>query len=249
MTAFATTSGCDPIRADLTEQYRRLWDRIACAGTWLSGAERVAVAEETRRARNCALCTERKAALSPFAVEGSHDRRASLPEALVDAIHRVTSDAARLTRGWYEGLLEAGLAAETWVEALGVAVQVISVDEFHHALGLALEPLPEPRPGEPTRRRPSGAMAMDDGWVPMVPGNALDPEDEGLYGSMPGGRAAGVVRALSLVPAEVRSWQELASAQYLSLPDMQRMETGRALDRAQMELVAGRISALNECFY
>jgi AhpD family alkylhydroperoxidase len=27
------------------------------------------------------------------------------------------------------------------------------------------------------------------------------------------------------------------------------METGRAIDRSQMELVAGRVSALNECFY
>ncbi len=58
-----------------------------------------------------------------------------------------------------------------------------------------------------------------------------------------------VVRALSLVPDEVRSWQQLASAQYLSLESMTAMETSRAIDRAQMELVAGRVSALNECFY
>ena len=249
MTAFSSWTGPDPIRADFTEQYRRVWSHVASAGTWLSGVERVAVAEESRRARACGLCAERKAALSPFAVEGEHDHAGELPMTLVDAIHRVTTDAARLTRAWYGGLMEAGLTPEAYVEALGVAVQVISIDEFHRALGLPLEALPQPQPGQPSRRRPSGAGPMEDAWVPGVPGDKLDPEDEGLYGNMPGGRSAAVVRALSLVPDEVRSWQQLASAQYLSLESMARMETSRAIDRAQMELVAGRVSALNECFY
>jgi AhpD family alkylhydroperoxidase len=30
---------------------------------------------------------------------------------------------------------------------------------------------------------------------------------------------------------------------------MMDLGAGRALDRAQMELIAGRVSALNECFY
>ena len=82
----------------------------------------------------------------------------------------------------------------------------------------------------------------------MVPIGGLEPEDADIYG-MPGGRAPNVIRALSLVPAEVRSWQALGGAQYLSPERMMSMETGRALDRAQIELVAGRVSALNECFY
>lgn len=249
MTAFTSWPEAEPIRPELTEQYQRVWRHIALPGTWLAGGLRVAVADETRRARSCRLCAERKAALSPFAVLGEHDHGGTLPEMLVDAVHRITTDAARLTKSWYHSLMEAGLSPEAYVEALGVAVLVISVDEFHQALELPLEPLPEPRSGEPTRRRPAGAVAMDDGWVPMVPGDDLEPEDEDLYGNMPGGRAAAVVRALSLVPAEVRSWKELAGAQYLSLEAMRSMETGRALDRAQVELVAGRVSALNDCFY
>ncbi len=249
MTAFSSWSGPDAIRPDLVAQYQRVWAHIASPGTWLTGAERVGVAEETRRARGCDLCSRRKAALSPFSIDGHHDHASVLPEALVDAIHRITTDAARLTERWYQGLLEAGLSAEAYVEGLGVAVQVISIDEFHHALGLPVEPLPEAGPGEPSRRRPSGATQIEDAWVPVIPADKLDPEDEGLYGNMPGGRAAGVVRALSLVPEEVRSWQALSGAQYLSMEAMARMETERALDRAQIELVAGRVSALNECFY
>ena len=52
-----------------------------------------------------------------------------------------------------------------------------------------------------------------------------------------------------LVPGEVLSWQALAGAQYLSTEEMMSMQTDRALDRAQIELIAGRVSALNECFY
>ena len=237
----------DPIRADLAGQHQAFWTRLAAPGTWLTGAERVALAEETRRARTCVLCAERKAALSAAMVPGSHEASDTLAAPLIEAVHRITTDAARLGQAWVDGLHAAGLTPERYVEALGVAVQVISVDAFHDALGLEREPLPTPAPGEPTRRRPSRA-ARDVGFVPMVPVGGFDPEDADVYG-MPGGRAPNVVRALSLVPAEVRSWQALAGAQYLSVERMMGMATGRALDRAQIELVAGRVSALNECFY
>ena len=62
-----------PVRPDLEDAHRETWRRIAAPGTWWTGAERVAMAAEVRRARRCALCAERKAALSPFAVEGRHD--------------------------------------------------------------------------------------------------------------------------------------------------------------------------------
>jgi hypothetical protein len=60
-----------------------------------------------------------------------------------------------------------------------------------------------------------------------------------------------VVRAMSLVPDAVRQLRELSAAQYLPLQQVTdvRAEPGRALSRAQIELVAGRVSALNECFY
>ena len=59
-----------------------------------------------------------------------------------------------------------------------------------------------------------------------------------------------MLRALSLVPDEVRSWIKVANVQYV-MGDLLNFaaDTGRAIDRAQMELVAGRVSAINECFY
>ena len=59
-----------------------------------------------------------------------------------------------------------------------------------------------------------------------------------------------VLRALSLVPDAVRQLKELSTAHYLPIDDVvDPRARGPVLSRAQMELVAGRVSALNECFY
>ena len=57
-----------PVRRDLREAHERAFDRLSRAGTWWSGPERLAIAEEVRRAPACSLCARRKEALSPLAV-------------------------------------------------------------------------------------------------------------------------------------------------------------------------------------
>jgi len=240
---FQYAEGPDPVRSDLADSYRRAWKHIAAPGTWLTGAERVAVADETRRARSCALCRERKAALSPFAIEGEHDHAGALSPLIVDAIHRVTTDAARLTERWYRSLLGRGLTAEDYVEALGVTVLVISVDRFHHAMGLPLETLPTPLPGDPSRERPDGVV-KGDAWVPMLNGKRA-----AAVAGLPAPTAPFVIRALSLVPAELMAWQDVSAAQYLGPDMMIDFGSARSISRSQIELVAGRVSRLNDCFY
>ncbi len=248
MSAFAYAGVGDPVRQDLVEAHRRAWRHVAAPGTWLTGAERVAVAEETRRARRCALCAERKEALSPAAVQGEHDHAGALPAPMVDEVHRVTTDPARLTRAWRDSLRAEGHSDEAYVEALGVTVLVISIDEVHHAMGFPVEPRPGPAPGEPSRYRPRG-LVEGEAWVPMLDPKQADQRDREVVAVGPGGRSANVIRALSLVPEQVRAWKDLSAAQYLSSERMMGFETGRVLDRSQMELVAGRVSSLNECFY
>ena len=80
----------------------------------------------------------------------------------------------------------------------------------------------------------------------VAPSDVTDDERD-LY---PGAAAPNVIRALSLVPEAVRDLTTLLNVHYLSLGRMGGgLDTGRALDRAQIELIAGRVSALNECFY
>jgi hypothetical protein len=81
-----------------------------------------------------------------------------------------------------------------------------------------------------------------------VPPDALDPIDEAIYD----GRsvAANVVRALSLVPPEVVALADLGATQYLSYVEMRELvNIDRDLSRAQIEFVAVKVSAANECFY
>ena len=65
------------------------------------GAERVNIAREIRQSQHCVLCRRRKEALSPYQVDGSHDVVSDLPEVMVEVIHRVVTDSARLTKNWF----------------------------------------------------------------------------------------------------------------------------------------------------
>src|SRR5262252_30323 len=93
------------IRDDLAAAHSRAWERIARPGTWWDGPARVAIAAETRQASSCTLCQQRKAALSPTAVEGTHDSLGRLPDPVVEVVHRVRTDPGRLSEPWYRGVI------------------------------------------------------------------------------------------------------------------------------------------------
>ena len=244
MPAFDYAGLALPISDAMRTAHRKAWDRLAAPGAWWTGAEKVAIAAEVRAARGCALCRERKAALSPHAVAGEHAASGALPAAAVEAAHRIATDPGRLTHAWYENTLAAGLSDAHYVELLGVVVAVVNLDALHRALGAPPEPLPVPRAGEPSRMRPPAAL--EGAWVPLL---ALDSaEARVLFEGRP--RVPNVIRALSLVPDAVRQLKELSEVHYLPMDDvMDPRAHMRDLTRAQMELVAGRVSALNECFY
>ena len=52
-----------PLRDDLVGAHQRAWARLGAPGEWWTGAERVAIAKETRAAMDCGLCRDRRAAL------------------------------------------------------------------------------------------------------------------------------------------------------------------------------------------
>ena len=238
-----------PVRDDLAAAHRNQWRRLAVPGTWWSGEQRLAIAREVRGAATCDLCARRKAALSPYTVAGTHDGTALLSPAAVDVVHRVTTDPGRLTRDWFDHVRASGLGDGAYVELSGAVVTVVTIDSFCRGIGIPLHPLPTPVAGGPSGYRPAAAR-MEGAWVPMLPNGHLDGPEADLWGDMPGGRTANVIRALSLVPDEVRCLKELSAAHYLSPQEMMDLLQGRlALDRRQIELVAGRVSAARGCFY
>ena len=235
------------IRDDLAVAHRRAWDHIARPGTWWSGAERIAVAAETRNAVGCRLCRERQDALSPEAVLGAHDSLGRLPENVVEVVHRVRTDPARLTRPWFAGVIRSGLSPERYVEIVSTVVHVVSVDSFTRGIGIPNLSLPDPVDGPPNGRRPAGAKP-GPAWGDWIEWDDLTEAETAIY---PRGRApANIHKAMSLVPAEVKSFFDLCEHQYLGGLEMRDFgQEFRAITHAQIELLAARVSALNRCFY
>mgnify|MGYP001818899452 CR=1 FL=1 len=249
MVAFSYANSPYPIRKDLGAAYRDFWDKLANAGTWWSGAERVAIAAEVRQATQCAYCAERKLALSPYNVPGEHTAAAATPltKSAIDAVHRIVTDQTRITESWIRSNAQQDLPEGKYVELIGIVVCAFGIDEFHRALGLPLEPLPVPVEGEPSRYVPKG-LENDTAMVAMIRDGQGGPEEGELW---PAGGSANVVRALSQVPDAVREWIAVSDAQYLPLETIRNpgAETERVLNRMQIEIVAARVSSHNECFY
>ena len=235
-----------PVRPAFAESHRRFWERLASAGHWWTGAQRVAIARESRAARACPYCQDRTSALSPHTVSGSHAATTDLPNSVIEVVHAVMTDANRLTRTWYEARLAEDLTDGHYVEIIGTIVALVSIDRFCRGIGVAEHPLPSPRPGEPSRYRPASA-GPGEAWVPMVSADNAGTPEADLW---PAGRTGNVIRALSLVPDEVRTLGDLSAAHYLPNTRVRDPSaTQGSLSRPQMELIAGRVSALNECFY
>ena len=235
------------IRDDLAAAHTRAWGRIGGPGTWWDGGQRVAIAAETRHALSCALCRRRKEASSPAAIEGMHDGLGVLSEVVVEVVHRVRTDPSRLSKSWFRSVIAAGLSEEQYVETVSIVAHVVAIDTMARGLGLDLLRLPQPEPGVPSRYRPPG-VRPGGAWVPWLEPADLSGAESGLY---PTGRpAANIMKAMSLVPEEVRSFFDVVSHQYLpplAMRDFSR--EFRAISHAQIELLAARVSALNQCLY
>ena len=158
---------------------------------------------------------------------GEEPPSSDLPGPAAEAAALLGARPGRARREWVESTA-AELGDPAYVELLGVTARTAAVDAFHRALGFALPAFPEPLPGEPARAS-LPPLRRRAAWVPMPPGS--------------------IAHALGLVPAEDAAQEDLHGPLYLTYDGMGDMTFSRGLDRAQMELVAARTSALNECFY
>jgi alkylhydroperoxidase family enzyme len=202
------------IRDDIADAFRHVWDRLANAGTWWSGTERVAIAATARAA---------------YQDEPAPDQSV-LPQPVRAAAALLGKQPAAVTEELIEAWEADGLDANHYVELVGIVAQVTTVDTFHRAMSLEVEHLPDPLPGEPTRENPGSPARRTRAWVPMV-GPPTIPT------------------SLSAVPAEMAALEALHGPMYLSFAEMSDPVIQKGLNRAQMELVAARTSAINECFF
>ena len=223
-----------PLGEDLRSAHQAALASIARPGPYWTGAERVAMVSSARAALDCGLCSRRQAALSPNGESGTHDGPSLLAPAMIDAIHRVRTDPARLTRSWFDSVT-AKLEPGAYLEMVSVVNTSVIIDTLHRSLGLEVPGLPEPVAGEPTAEAP-GATMDDGAWVPITRA-PRDMSDTGLPA------VPNIFRAMGLVPAAVSLFFSTFRPHY-ALKDIPL-----SLSQAQAELVAARVSAINECFY
>jgi hypothetical protein len=219
----------------LIEAHETAWDLISNPGAFWTGAQRVAIVREARASLACPLCAERKDALSPNMVSGDHKAVTDLPAVLIDFIHRSRTDPGRLTKANFDSVIELGISAQKYVEAVSVINSSVIVDTMHQSVDLDVPDLPQPQPGEPTGE--FNRDAVDDGaWVLM----SAAVEGSSQVG-MP--NAPNIARAMGLVPSAVVLFFITFRPHY-SLFDLPL-----SISQAQAEFIASRVSALNQCFY
>jgi hypothetical protein len=100
--------------------------------------------------------------------------------------------------------------------------------------------VPDPRPA---------TTESETAWVPLLVPSRVEAENDDLF--PPGPVVPNVIKALSLVPDGGRWLKALSNAHYLAMAGGQMMDFSRGrgpLSRAQTELLAGRVSAFNDCF-
>jgi hypothetical protein len=230
-----------PVRDDLAAIHEKQLNELGEAGTWGAGAQRLAIAQEARQAGYDAGVLEPPAEADPKV-------DVTLAEVAQRVVRRLAVSPKDVDEAFYDQAIADGLSDEEYTEIVGIVSRVTDIDIFTRGIGVPLRPLPSAKPGQPSRERPESAI-KEQAWVPTVP----NPPEGGdfanaLYDGHP---KPYIVRALSLVPDELRAHLALEEIQYLPLhrileADYQHHE---GLTRAQAETVAGRVSAINECFY
>ena len=191
----------------------RAWSSIALPGTWFTGAERIEIA-------SCARSS---------LASGGATRDWSIPEVVVDAARTVAVHAHQIDRARIDRFAADGLAAEPFVEVVGVVARTVAVDTMLRGIGTEPLAFPAPVPGEPLRSVQPSAKRRS-AYVPMV-------------------GAAGATNALSAVPSEDAAQEDLHGALYLSYAEMGDFSIVKELPRWQLELVAARTSLINHCHF
>ena len=241
-----------PIRNDLVQQCQLSWQRLAQPGEWWTGAERIAMIREVRRAASCDMCKQRKESLSPYASKELHAGNETLTPRVVDTVHRLTTDAGRLKQEWFEELREHGVTDGQIVELIAITSTAVAINRLARGLGSSPPELQKAVSGDPRKKPPKGA-AVSFAWVPTVPVEMAQGDLAELYKVLtgPDGNIPYVLRALSYVPTELIALSHLYHALYLppgSISDPSA-DSGRAISRAQMEWIATTVSEANGCFY
>lgn len=227
-----------PIRDEILQSQAAAVEHWVSPGTWFSSAQRKAIVEETRRARDAA---DLPPWVGPSTVEGLIPSGHPLSAAIVDIIWRLVNHVGSLTHSWYTSVVPEQVSAGEYVEIVGLVAQASLVDLFADGLSLPRIELPPAKSGKASQEAPAEA-AVSTHWVPTAPivDGSWKPDVEA--------EVPNVRKALSLVPDERRMQWVLIDGHYVKGGALSS-DFAHKLSRPQMELIGSRTSAVNECFY
>lgn len=235
-----------PIRDEIVAAHTKTLESFAAPGTWWNAAQRRAIVEEARDAR----C---QAGLQEPLDSGSDTTRANaeLPDPARRVARQVAVSTNHMDRSFCDKALVDGLSDTEYTETVGVVALATALDVFARGIGVPAREVPPPKSGEPSRKRPE--TARDEGaWVQSVPGGRRGAEEAiDIYSSNDPMAAPFVYRALSLVPEDAKSLIRHGTAHYVLLEEFMNpiFTLDPCITRSQVEIVAARVSAINQCFY
>jgi hypothetical protein len=240
MTLYTDTTLPVPAETELLHEDELL--SFARAGTWGTAAQRTAIAAEARKARTEARIQE------SIGDEALADI-VELPEPARRVARSVALGGIDIDREFCEQAQADGLTEGAYVEIVGLVARLAHLDVFARGIGIPSRELHEPSEDKPpSMSRPS--EAKKEGFftasIPSAPeGGELAVE---LFGSDP---APNILRSLSLVPDEARRLNTVIDQEYFSLETIFDLTYSslEGISRPQLELVAAKVSALNQCFY
>ena len=230
-----------PVTNDIEKVHETQINSMGESGTWGTGTQRLAIAKTARVA-----CYEAGVLEKP-STENLSDE-ILLPDIVSDIVKRIAITPKDLNKKFYDKAINDGISEGEYVEIVGIVSRLTSMDVFARAIGVPLRSLPNAQKKAPTRIRPIEAI-KELAWASTIP-NGIEGGKLGkkLYGNMP---KPYIVRALSMVPDELKMHMELEKVQYSKMDKVLDFSYThhKGLNRSQIELVAGRISAINECFF
>ncbi len=217
------------VRPEIEAAHQRLLDHLQTPGEWWSSTERLAIAQEVRRARTADPLPPW---IAPSTVDGLVPAGHQIASPVVDAVWRIANHPGSITRDWFDTIIGAGIEPAAYVEVVAIVAMTVALDEFCRSAGCPALPLPEP--SSSSARGAVGEGVVEDHWVPTL---ATD--------------LPNVRKALSIVPAELEMQGVILDAQYVpgGALAVELTQDIWSLGRLQVELVASRVSSVNECFY
>lgn len=198
------------------------------SGHW-TGEEKVAIATSVRMATPRPVYDRRPVTIDHLTTDV--EPGAVLSSLVTDTVERIAVEAGGIRREWAAAVIDV-LGDAAYAELVAIVATLVPIDRACLLLGRPLEPLPTPVAAAPTGERAEAKVDI---------GSYL-PAAEGFWGP-------NVAKSLSVAPTANMMRLGVVRALYSGdrFGDL-RWDDG-ALNRPQIELVAARTSALNECFY